>query len=229
MPSRKLFQLIDFDRTLFNTALFVQHISNRVDQVRPGMGAELEQQFEAAYQNEQTFFILTYLRELFGDEWFEAEIQAMCDEYGSEIYMQPGARERIRLANTLSDIQPGWGILTYGNPKDQALKLAIAGLQDAKVYIADTPDKGCLIASWKQADGSYMLPKQLTTERVDLLSFEDDKLRAFQDLPEDVIGIWLTQYDAERARVELQASRIGNVHIAQNLHEAADILQSAVK
>lgn len=229
MPSRKVFQLIDFDRTLFNTALFVEHISQRVDRERPGMGEELQQQFEAAYQNEQTFFILTYLRELFGDEWFETMVRDMVVEHGAEIYMQPGARERLELAGKLSDLQPGWGILTYGNPKDQVLKLAIAGLQDAAVYISDTPDKGSVIASWKQLDGSYKLPKDLTTERVELLSFEDDKLRAFQDLPGDVTGVWLTQYDTRRAQAELQASRLQNVHIALTLYESAAILKSVLK
>lgn len=229
MPGHKLFQLIDLDRTLFNTALFVEHISQYVDRERPGMGTELQQQFETAYQNEQTFFILTYLRELFGDEWFEAMVQNMVAEYGAEAYMQPGARERLELAGKLSDLQPGWGILTYGNPKDQALKLAIAGLQDAPVYIADIPDKGGLIAGWKQVDGSYVLPVALTSERVELLSFEDDKLRAFQDLPEDVIGIWLTQYDGARARTKLQASQLEGVSIAQNLLESAAILKSALK
>lgn len=229
MHNRRVFQLIDLDRTLFNTVLFVAHISERVDAERPGMGAELRQQFEEAYQREQTFFILSYLRELFGDSWFEAMVTTMVAENGPDAYMQPGARERLALAETLSDVQPGWGILTYGNPKDQALKLAIAGLQDARVYISDSPDKGEVIATWKQEDGTYVLPPELTTNTVDLLTFEDDKLRAFQNLPEDVIGIWLTQYDPERARAELQASKRTNVSIAHDLREAATILTAALK
>ncbi len=187
-----LFQLIDLDRTLFNTALLVKHITEAVDDFEPGLGNELEQKFEAAYQNEQTFFVMRYLRQRFGDAWFESLVDSIVTKHGREAYLMPWFHERLERAALLSSARPAWGILTFGDEIDQKMKLAIAGIAEARLYIADTPDKGVLIASWQQADGKYLLPKELTDTRAELLSFEDDKLRAFKGLPNDVIGSWLT-------------------------------------
>ena len=72
------------------------------------------------------------------------------------------------------------------------MKLAIAGIQDTPLLITETPDKGPVIASWQQSDGTFVLPAAFGEQVANELTFEDDKLRAFDGLPSDVRGIWLS-------------------------------------
>ena len=53
MIKSTLFQCIDFDRTLFDTPRFVKALTDEVDRVHPGMGAELDKKFESAYKAER--------------------------------------------------------------------------------------------------------------------------------------------------------------------------------
>jgi len=188
------FQLIDLDRTLFDTAAFVAAITQEVDSTQPGLGAELRARFEAAYKKEQTFFLLRYLRQEKGDAWFEDVVSRIVERDGAGAFMMPGARERIAYAETwqlADDYTPAWGIFTYGDPVDQLMKLRILELEDAPVYICETPGKARVIHSWVQPDGRFRLPQEFGGVVVNRLTLEDDKLRAFEGLPVHVTGFWI--------------------------------------
>ena len=223
MTNKRIFQLIDFDRTLFDTAAFAAALAEEINRREPGLGTAYIEALNAAYEREETFFLLRYLREQKGDEWFEALVNEVIATHGIESFCLPGMNERLIFANSLSDMRPSWGILTYGDAIDQYMKVRIVGLEGAAVYITDTPDKAALIRSWQTADGTYVLPEAFGGVEVDELTLEDDKLRAFHSLPENVTGIWLTQDETEAART--MAQQLGDVTPAQSLFDAIEILK----
>lgn len=200
--TRRVFQLIDFDRTLFDTGRFFRLVNQEVNTVYPGLGDELEVKVEEAYAHEETFFVFRYLRQKMGDQAFEALVERVVAHEGRETFLMPSIHERLAFADTFSDLRPSWGILTYGDEVDQLMKFRVAGFENAHFLISDTADKGNLIASWRNEDGTYTLPVAFGGQTVDQLVFEDDKLRAFAGLPDEVTKLWITQYEDARDRMK---------------------------
>lgn len=219
------FQVIDLDRTLFDTPRFVRALTERIDRDEPGVGRHLYEQMEAAYKAGETFFLLRHLRQVNGDVWFEQLVASVIEEHGAEAFMLPGARGRIQIADSLSSARPSWGILTYGDDIDQRMKLAIAGLAGVPAIITQTEVKGTVIRSWQQPDGTFKLPEAYGGGVVDTVTLEDDKLRAFYDLPENASGIWLTE--DETAVEQVQVAGLANVVVSRSLHESIALLSDA--
>lgn len=225
MGSRELFQLIDLDRTLFDTSLYVKLICDVVDEYEPGLGDEIDRRFEESYHKEETFFALEYIRERLGKERYEQMLEVAVARAGTEGLLLAGAKDRLAFAKTLAGDEQGYGLLTYSeNPADQLKKVQLVGLDHLPMYVGDTPDKARLIASWRTTDGKYQLPKEFGNQLVDRLTLEDDKLRAFVGLPENVKGIWLTTYDDAVER--MRAANVKNVTIAKDLYESMQALSS---
>lgn len=212
------FQLIDLDRTLFDTTALISAVLEAVAKSHPDVSAELEQQSKAAYEDERTFMLFRHLRERYGDNWFEALIADIIREKGAESFMLPGAHERLNAADSLTSARPSWGIFTYGDSIDQQMKIRIAGLEDAPVHIVEIADKGDLISSWQTAEGGFQLPDDLGGAVVDRITFEDDKLAVFKGVPEKLIGVWVTRREDAEAR--LSEANVANVVIARDLHES---------
>lgn len=221
MTQPSVFQLIDLDRTLFDTSAFAKAITDEVNKTHPGLGTELDEQFEAAYMQEETFFLLRYLRQEQGDAWFEELVERVVKAHGAEAFILPGVQQRLEFADTVKDDGPAWGILTYGDEIDQLMKLRIIGLEGEPMCLTDTPDKGEVLRTWQNEDGTFQLPDALGGERVDGLTFEDDKLRAFANLPEGVIGVWIKDIPQEEAAAVVIPKNV--VH-ASNLFESIDYL-----
>ena len=217
------FQLIDFDRTLFNTTLLIEALLETIEHDDAKLSNELRKQSEQAYKEERTFLLLRYLREYKGDAWLEALVREVVNERGAEAFMLPGAKERLEAADQLSTTRPGWGILTYGDPVDQLMKLRLAGLDKHPFKIVTEADKGGLIASWRTEDGAFHLPEEFGGVIVDRLTFEDDKLSVFQGTPVELIGVWVTH--REDARLRLAEAELPNVVIAKDLHESLEYLR----
>lgn len=223
MTKPSVFQLIDLDRTLFDTSAFAKAITDEVNKTHPGLGTDLDEQFEAAYKQEETFFLLRYLRQEQGDAWFEALVERVVKAHGAEAFILPGVQQRLEFADTVKHDGPAWGILTYGDEIDQLIKLRIMGLENEPLCLTDTPDKGGVLASWQNEDGAFQLPDSLGGERVDRLTFEDDKLRAFSNLPKGVVGVWVKDIPNE----EVVAAAIPeNVVRVSNLFESIDYLSA---
>lgn len=223
MTKPKIFQLIDLDRTLFDTSKFAKALTDEVNKTHPGLGAQLDEQFEEAYTREETFFLLRYLRQEMGDQNFEMLVNqvVMQQPEGGAAFKLPGFDERLELANGLSSHTPGWGILTYGDYIDQVMKMRLVGLEDATMYCTPTPNKGEIIAGWRQADGRFRLPEEYGGDLVDNLTLEDDKHRAFLDLPEGVRGVWLTHDPRAYERL----ADLSGVAIATSLGEAGQYIR----
>jgi hypothetical protein len=220
----RLFQLIDLDRTLFDTVRFVEAVTNEINKSEPGLGVVLRDRFEDAYRNDRTFFMFRQLRQDKGDDWVEKLVAKVVTKHGADAFLMEGARRRLRQAATLTSETPAWGILTYGDKVDQMMKLRIIGLADAPVYITRTPHKGSVIQGWVHPMGGFALPEAFGGKQVDALSLEDDKLAAFHEMPLGVVGVWLTgQPHAEERLVE---EGLEYVHVARTLHESLEYLRS---
>jgi len=220
----KTFQLIDLDRTLFDTSKFAKALTDEINQTQPGLGTVLDQEFEAAYKKEETFFMLRFLREQHGDAWFEELVKQVVEREGAESFLLPGTRERLAFAETVTDVSPAWGILTYGDEVDQVMKMKLVGLENAPVYFTDTPNKAEVIQGWQTEGGKFKLPSAFGGAVVDRLTLEDDKLRAFRHLPPGVLGVWVAPRSKEDPAVSAETG--DNVFPAQNLFESIETLRS---
>lgn len=231
MTNRSIFQLIDLDRTLFDTATFAKALTDEIERHEPGVGARLNEQYEIACRKEETFFLLRYLRHDRGNEWFEALVDRVVERIGASSLRLSGIEARLAYADTITDVRPSWGILTYGDAVDQRMKARLIGLEDAPMYIADTPDKGELLRMWQADDGTFQLPAELGGQVVNQLTFEDDKLRAFRHLPDNVEGFWVTTDPAALARLGLaqEGDTPQSVTIVKNLNDVVAELKRRYK
>lgn len=222
--NKSLFQVIDLDRTLFDTSKFAKLITDEVNKLHPGVGSDLDQKFEDAYKNDTTFFMLRHLREEMGDTAFEQMVQEVVMREGVDSLLMPGAKERLLFAHEVSDSLPAWGILTYGDEIDQLMKLQLVGLQEAPTLILSTPNKSEAIHTWQNDDGTFTLPAVFGGATVDSITLEDDKLRAFIGMPENVTGIWMVNtQNKDQLRSESLPS---NVKPVDSLYESIQYLRS---
>lgn len=225
MPANTIFQVIDFDRTLFDTSKFALLVTAELETLQPGIGKKLDEQFEAAYKDRQTFFVFREIRKMIGIDGLEALVAKAVDKVGIESLFMPGARERIAFANQIGTQTPAWGILTYGDPEDQYMKLRIAGFQDVPTILLDTPDKSKVIATWKNQNQTFTLPAEFGGGQVDIVTLEDDKLRAFDGGVEGIVGVWmqnalndLTQGEAVAANVKPVGSLYESIEYLKTLY-----------
>lgn len=191
MTTSKLFQVIDFDRVLFDTERFARALTDGLRSSDPILAEKLHHAFEDAYAKEETFFLMRALREMM-DEQFALFVETIVREHGGgEAFLLPGAKERLAIANAITDARPSIGILTYGDEIDQRMKLEIAGLADIPVVLSPTPNKSEVLRLWQRPDGVFQLPLEFGAQTVTNITLEDDKLRAFDDMPPGVTGIWI--------------------------------------
>lgn len=223
MNNKTLFQVIDFDRTIFDTSKFALLVTAELETVRPGMGKALDEQFEIAYKNRETFFVFRYIREEIGAEALELLVTTVVDRVGIDALLMPGARERLAFAEQIGTQQPAWGILTYGDADDQYMKLRIAGFKDVPTILLETPDKSEIIATWKNEDGTFTLPAEFGGHTVDVVSLEDDKLRAFTNIVEGTTGVWMKNELNELAEGEAIPR---GVHPVTDMYESIEYLKS---
>lgn len=230
MPSKRTFQLIDLDRTLFNTSLFLEKIYEHAEKIQSGIGEKIAKLVDTAYKQDETFFALEYLRQTLGVERYDAIIKDIINQTTADTWLLPGAKERLLFADQVSKrslvsvSHKNYGILSYSlYPEDQHLKVTIAGLVHIPLYITDNPNKAMLLRTWQQPAGGFLLPDAFGSDVVDTITLEDDKLRAFRHLPKGVKGIWITA--KPDARQQLSMSGIQQVVIARNLTESITYLK----
>lgn len=193
MTTSNLFQIIDFDRVLFDTEKFARALTDELHRTQPELAEKLQRSFDDAYAKEETFFLLGALREMMGEQ-FPLFVETVVRAYGGgEAFLLPGAKERLAFADTISTMRPSVGILTYGDEIDQRMKLEIAGLSDVPTVISPTPNKSDVLRLWQQSDSAFQLPLEFGAQIATTITLEDDKLRAFENIPTNVIGIWINE------------------------------------
>lgn len=203
MTKPRRFQLIDLDRTIFDTSRFAKAITDEIDKIEPGVGVEFDRKFEEAYEKKTTFFLLRYLRETRGDTWFEQTVERVVSQMGANSLYLAGVSERLARVDEYSSLRPSWGIITYGDDIDQRLKAQLIGLDTVPFFLADVVEKGYIAASWQQPDGTFRLPEVFGGGIADEVTLEDDKLIAFAGLPEHAYGFWVTPLEADEAQAAI--------------------------
>lgn len=163
------FFVLDFDRTLGNTnalhELFHQVIREVVDN---DAMRQLDSARHAVEDKGGSFDSVGYVQDILiqagkSDSW-----QKIADTFvtraNGDGYLEPGAHQLI---DYLDDHGYLYGIVTFGGELWQRLKIQAVGLDAVPNMVTDTQDKGRLLNSWQQSDGSFVIPGALTLNRED--------------------------------------------------------------
>jgi hypothetical protein len=217
---RKLavFHIIDLDRTLIDTSKLAKHLKEIVAIDNPDLALAIENEIQKYAQLNTSFFIFEFIAKHTGYDVLDKYIDELSAVLQASELLLPGAKSRMAFSNS----QPEWGmgILTYGSPHDQEIKLKLAGLDSERRMITDNPKKGAVIASWKLPDGTYELPIEFGGQIADVLIFDDDKLVAFDDLPSDVLGQWITRASVDKID--------DSQSLPENIQQVADLEASVM-
>lgn len=217
-----VFHILDLDRTLLDTSKLVHHLKEIIAHHDVQLSKDIGTELTSYAQQQKSFFIFEFIAKRVGYDNLNKYINELNYNVPANGLLLPGASERIAFAKS----QPGWsmGILTYGSPHDQNIKLKLAGLQMERHFVTDEPRKGSLLASWKLPNGKYKLPVEFGGHTVDILTLDDDKLMAFTNLPEDVFGQWVTHASIGGA-VEMQ-NLPDNIRAVANLEASIAYLKT---
>jgi len=217
-----VFHILDLDRTLLDTSKLAHHLKEIIARHDVRLAEDISKQLTRHAQQQKSFFIFEYITQRVGHEKLDRFVNELNYVAPASELLLPGANERIAFAKS----QPGWsvGILTYGSPRDQKIKLKLAGLQMERHLVTDEPKKGSTLASWKLPSGKYKLPIEFGGHTVDILTLDDDKLIAFDGLPDDVFGQWVTHASIGGA-VEMQKLP-PNIRAVSNLEASIEYLKT---
>lgn len=178
------FYIVDFDRTLADSDKLLEIFIEIADKYFHIPKEQIEQADTDIKQRGDTFFLANYIRDHLNTEgrieqWADLEKQYI-HESRSLNYLLPGAAE---LLEWLTTNNKRYGILTYGDPLWQRMKLTAAGFNHVQRIIMEKKEKGRLIQSWQQPDGLFHLPEELGGGTVKRIALIDDKAVSFTDFP----------------------------------------------
>lgn len=185
----KTFYILDLDRTLFDTVAAANAWVDLIEAEDPALAAYIHQQIDDTLLTTTSFSIRESIVEK-GGESLALKIDEAFVEYGKLHNLRhEGADALVEFAQQGDD--SGVGILTFGNPEGQKLKVRVAGYDTVPVLATYEKHKGTLISGWYY-DGAYHLPDAFGSVTADSIVFVDDREFSFEGIREDVIGYWLT-------------------------------------
>lgn len=180
------FYIVDFDRTLADSdkllEVFIevanQYIDIPIEQVRK-IDADIKAKGDS-------FDTAKYVRDnLSGagalEQWHKLEKQFIHESRALNMLL-PGANE---LLEHLNKNHMRHGILTYGNPLWQHLKLTASGFNHVRRIVTTNKHKGHFISSWQQEDGSFRLPQEYGGGSSRCIVLIDDKAASFDGYPSE--------------------------------------------
>lgn len=211
------FYIVDFDRTLVDSdkllEVFIEIANNYFDIPRE----QIERADADVKQRGDSFDTAGYVRDHLGgegrsDEWEDLQKQFI-HECRSLNMLLPGAAE---LLEWLPEHGKRYGILTYGNPLWQKLKLTAAGFNHVRHIIMEQKEKGKLISSWQLPDGMFRLPDALGRGEVDRIVMIDDKAVSFDGFPTGPSkGFWVLdpahELPSQQGEVPINVVRVGSL------------------
>lgn len=178
------FYIVDFDRTLVDSdklnevfvEIAVQHAAISEEQVAKAN--------DDVKRTGDSFDTAGYVRDRLAAEGRSEEWEALEKQFIHESrslnYLLPGAGD---LLEWLALHGKRYGILTYGNPLWQRIKLTASGFNHVRHIIMEQKHKGRLISSWHRPDDTFRLPQEFgggTASRIVLI---DDKAVSFVEFP----------------------------------------------
>lgn len=226
-PIAETFYILDFDRCIGDTDKLFDAFERTIVN-HTGLTAwslrNVRHEVEAVGDS---FDTATYVRAQLHLENQEAKWQELEQDFVSSCkeknMLNPGARELI---DWLKEHNFPYGILTYGEPTWQKLKLRAAGLGDMPQLITDNKHKGSLIQTWRQSDGFFTLPQELGAGKYASLVLIDDKAVSFDNFPSyPSEGYWVLAKN--RVLPSQEGSVPTNVQRVASLRELKKVLDAS--
>jgi FMN phosphatase YigB (HAD superfamily) len=211
------FYVVDFDRTLADSdkllEVFITVSDHYVDIPR----AQIEKMDRDVKARGDTLDIVNYVRDVLAEtgndiDWDKLEKQFIHESRGLNMLLQ-GATE---LLEWLESNNKDFGILTYGNPLWQRMKLTASGFKYVPHIITEYKEKGRFIRHWQQSDQTYLVPKELGGSRVENIVMIDDKADSFIEFPDSPSrGYWVldptNELPAQQGSVPSNVERYSNL------------------
>lgn len=183
------YYILDLDRTLLDTHAAADMMRDATSWSNASLAGELTQKIEDSSLFGEGFSLRDFIVEKVGEEGLVA-IEAKYRELMlNKDVLMPGARELMEFIQSLPDTN--FGILTYGSPTGQSLKIEASGLGAIPYLVTQETFKGDLITSWRIQPGMYQLPEELGGKTTSQIVFVDDKPFSFKGLAADCRGYWV--------------------------------------
>ena len=178
------FYIIDFDRTLADSDKLLEVFIEVSRQYIEIPASQIEAADRDVKSRGDSFDTAGYVRNHLidageGDRWPDLEKQFIHESRALN-YLLPGAAE---LLEWLPANGKRYGMLTYGNPLWQHLKLTACGFNHTRHIIMEQKEKGRLISSWQRPDGTFHLPDAMGRGDADYIVMIDDKAASFVEFP----------------------------------------------
>lgn len=217
------FIIVDLDRTLVDSdkllEIFIE-ISNEFIQIP-------KEQIEAADRDvklrgdsfDTAGFVRDFLNASGQIELWDKLTKKFISESRHLNYLLPGAAE---LLDYLNNGGHKYGILTYGNPLWQHLKLSASGFNHVPRIVMEQKEKGRLIRSWQDGD-KFVIPEEFGGGTYDSVILLDDKAVSFAEFPDSPSrGIWVLDPDSELPSQQGEVPE--NVHRVHSLAGVVELL-----
>lgn len=213
------FYIVDFDRTLVDSDKLLEVFIEIADSHYHISKEHIEKIDADIKQRGDTFFLAKYVRDQLAENdqlevWHELEKQFIHESRALN-YMLPGA---VELLEWLAARGKRYGILTYGDPLWQRMKLTAAGFKHVRHIILEQKEKGRFISNWQTPEGTFRIPEAFGRGEVDYVVLIDDKAVSFTEFPDGPSkGYWVLDPDHELP--SQQGSVPENVVRVANLNE----------
>jgi hypothetical protein len=213
------FYVIDFDRCLSDTDRLDELFYELVEDYSEVDVGNLKRLRNTAESEGGSFDQITELQKSLSperlNEFFELFITAGLERD----LMAYGARDFLI---SLDKRHIPYGIVSYGHPDWQRVKIKASGLAAIQYMIINHSHKGEVVATWQQSDSTFLIPGSLTTTNVPIdvktVVLLDDKAVAFDKLPKEARGYWVQS--ATRPLLPSQKGTIpANVNVAKGFDQ----------
>lgn len=234
MPKKiPLFCILDLDRTLVRTDDLRELYEGSIEVFTSITVQQIHQERERIKSN---FDVPKYVRMQLAKEGLPAVVIEETMAKARQVFMEKARMQDLlepyaqNLLDYLQTQRLAYGVLTAGGNEWQTIKLEAAKLETIPHLIVNTTHKGQLIAGWRQPDGTFLLPDELSGQRevvAESLAFLDDKTVSFQDIPETVKAVRVISLSAQEP-YEPELPLPPSVTEVRGLHEAMEVVKSLV-
>ena len=224
-PEIDRFNVVDFDRTLADSDKLLEvfmEIANDYYNIPRG---QIEKADRDVKLKGDSFDTASFVRDhLLADkqrdgaeEWEKLQKQYIHESRALNMLL-PGAAEFLE---QLAAEKEHYGILTYGNPLWQHIKLTASGFNHVPHIVMERKEKGRFIRHWQQEDGTFRMPAEFGSVIVSRVVLIDDKAVSFAEFPETPSeGYWVLDQTGE-----VLPSQMGEV--PPNVRNAKDLFEVA--
>ncbi len=223
MSEAETFYAIDFDRCLSDTYKLDTVFYEVVDEHKDVDGDKLRSERRHIEDSGGSFDEVQALQKQIGTSALLDFFDTFIERAREKDMLSDGARELI---DALEARDKPFGIVSYGGPEWQRIKMQASGVENIPTLITNHKKKGAIIKSWQQQDNRFLVPADLTTTdepiTVDTVVLMDDKATAFSELPPGARGYWI-----QSPSHPLLLSQVGSVpptvQIAKGLREVISL------